>query len=157
MLIRLEVCCDSPLGSSRPLVRVVTLDDRCYTRSQLYRDKVSDTMTALMMLSLITFLSLSCMTNSADAPSPLLTQCCIIMFFRYTVPARLAAKSNWYDITRCSNAGGQPVLYFTISDLCVVDTIEWHWMLELCWTLLMHYLTLWCLFAMFAVLTLCKI
>ena len=135
MLIRLEVCCDSPLGSSRPLVRVVTLDDRCYTRSQLYRDKVSDTMTALMMLSLITFLSLSCMTNSADAPSPLLTQCCIIMFFRYTVPARLAAKSNWYDITRCSNAGGQPVLYFTISDLLLTPLSDigcWN-CVELCW------------------------
>jgi len=142
MLIRLEVCCDNPLGNSRPLVRVVTLHDRCYTCSQLYRDKVCHTMTALTMLSLITFLSLSYMTNSADEPSPLLTHWCIIMFFRHTAPARLAAKSNWYDITRCSNAGGQPVLWFTVYELCIVHTTEWRWMLELCWTLLMHYLTL---------------
>ena len=48
--------------------------------------RLSDTMTASTMLSLITFLSLSCMTNSATAPSQLLSQWCIIMFFKYTAP-----------------------------------------------------------------------
>jgi len=67
----------------------------CLTLQNTDLMRFSDTITASTMLSLITFLSLSWITNSAAVPSPLLTQWCSIMFFRYTAPVTVPlAKIN---------------------------------------------------------------
>jgi len=105
-------------------------NNSAYThRTIVYSDnltRLSDAMTASMMLSLIMFLSLSCITNSAGAPSPLLSQWYSIMFFRYTAPITTPVEiiqqcnQQFQTIRRCNAIMSIIVIYWA---LCIIHNL----------------------------------